>query len=353
MKAYVYRKDKTLALVEKEKPVMGSSCGAIVKVLACSICGTDIRTFRFGSEKIEDGRTIGHEIAGSIKELSPAYEGDFAVGDCISIAPAIGCGLCPSCKAGAANMCDDLKTIGFQYDGGFAEYMAIPGEAFDRGNVYHLPEAEDYGVFALSEPLACVINAQSYLQIRPGEDVLIIGGGIIGCFHAELARNAGAANIMIVETAQPRIEQARVLLPDVIFIDSSVRNLEEAVREITNGRGADVVVVACSVGPAQTDGLRLLAKRGRISLFGGLPGESMGFLDSNLIHYKELSVFGVHASTAAQNKKAMELIHEGVIDANQYITQRYLLEEVEEAFSRAAKGDAMKLVIDSERKESK
>ena len=114
--------------------------------------------------------------------------------------------------------------------------------------------------------------------------------------------------------------------------------------EATGGEGVDVVIVACSVGPAQKEGMSLLAKCGRISLFGGLPGESSGFIDSNLIHYRELSVYGVHASTPDQNKKAMSLIRDGVIDVSKYI-DRYPLEQVEEAFRAAAAGEIIKAVI--------
>lgn len=351
MKAYVYHKDKGLVLEEKEKPVLGPGRGAIVRVSACAICGTDVRTYRFGSKKIGEGRTIGHEFTGWITELSPAYEGSFAVGDYITAAPAIGCGCCPSCLEGAGNMCDHLNTIGFQYDGGFAEYMAIPEEAFAGDNVYRLPEENE--VYVLNEPLACVINAQSYLKIKPGESVLIMGAGVIGCMHGELAVNAGAGCVMIAETAQTRIEQAERLLPQAHFIHSPTLNLDEEVKKLTGGKGADVVVVACSVGQAQADAMKLLAKRGRISLFGGLPGESSGFLDSNLIHYRELSVYGVHASTAAQNREAMELIRRGVIHGEKYMTGRYPLEEIEEAFCMAARGETMKVVLDGERKGSR
>ena len=106
-----------------------------------------------------------------------------------------------------------------------------------------------------------------------------------------------------------------------------------------------MVITACSVGKVQEQGMGLLAKRGRISLFGGLPGESKGFIDSNLIHYRELSVFGVHASTPKQNKRAMEYIRDGVIDAEKYISACYPLKRVEDAFAEAEKGEAMKLVV--------
>lgn len=346
MLGYCYHQDKTLRLEEIPKPALKQGFGAVLRVRACSVCGTDMRTYRFGSAKIDDGRVIGHEIVGEIAELSPAFSGPFKIGDRVSIAPAIGCGTCVSCKKQKTNMCDDLTTIGFQYDGGFADYMAVPEQAFSMGNVYRLPEdVADDTVFTLSEPLACAINAQSYLGIGPGDDVLIFGSGIIGCMHAELAKLAGAGNIILAEPQQERLEQAASLLPDVSFVNSSRQSLSEEVRKLTNGKGVDAAIVACSVGAAQREGLSLLAKCGRISLFGGLPGDSAGFLDSNLIHYRELSVFGVHASTPAQNIEAMSLIHRGVLDMKKYIDRRFPLKDVEQAFQEAASGKIMKAVM--------
>lgn len=345
MLGYVYHENKTLTLQEVPKPELKPGYGALIRVLACSVCGTDIRTFRFGSGKIDDNRIIGHELVGEIIELSPEYTGDFQVGDMISMAPAIGCGHCVSCKKQKTNMCDELTTIGFEYDGGFAEYMAVPVSAFQMGNVYRLPDDwKDYTIFTISEPLACAMNAQSYLKIEPGDDVLIFGSGIIGCMHAELAKLSGAGQVFLAEPQQARLEQAAALLPDVHFINSSEKNLREEIMKYTGGKGADVVIVACSVGAAQKEGMSLLAKCGRISLFGGLPGESSGFIDSNLIHYRELSVYGVHASTPAQNKKAMSLIRDGVIQVDKYI-DRYSLKDVEKAFQAAASGEIIKAVI--------
>lgn len=345
MLAYCYQGNGKPVLIEKPRPVLSESAGAIVKIVACSICGTDIRTYRFGNNKIKDGRTMGHEIVGRIEEISERWGAEFPPGTYISMAPAIGCGACHSCQTGHTNMCEDLQTIGFEYDGGFAEYMAIPAKAFEMHNVYVLPDSDDYRIYAVSEPLACVINAQSYLHIKENENVLIIGSGIIGCMHANLALEKGAANVMVADIAEKRVKEIQKLLPSIIGIDSSKEDLKEKVKQITAGKGVDVVIIACSVGKVQEQGMELLARRGRISLFGGLPGESKGFIDSNLIHYRELSVYGVHASTAEQNKRAMGYIRDGIVDAKQFISAYYSLENIESAFEEAEKGELMKIIV--------
>lgn len=345
MLAYCYQSNEKPVLIEKPRPVLNEFTGAIIKIVACSICGTDIRTYRFGNNKIKDGRTLGHEIVGRIEEVSERWGAKFPPGTYISMAPAIGCGKCHSCQRGHTNMCEELQTIGFEYDGGFAEYMAIPAKAFEMDNVYTLPESEDYRAYAISEPLACVINAQSYLQIKESDDVLIIGSGIIGGMHGNLALVKGAANVMIADIVEKRVKEIQRLLPSVIGIDSSKEDLKERVMQITGGKGADVVIIACSVGKMQEQGMELLARRGRISLFGGLPGESKGFIDSNLIHYRELSVYGVHASTAEQNKRAMGYIRDGIVDAKQFVSAYYSLENIESAFKEAEKGEVMKIIV--------
>ncbi|MDR1618275.1 MAG: alcohol dehydrogenase catalytic domain-containing protein [Treponema sp.] len=343
MLAYRYWGDKELRLEEASMPVLGGG-GALVKIRACSICGTDVRMYRFGSEKTDKGRIVGHEMVGIIADIAPGLSGDFKAGDYVSIAPAIGCGECYSCRKGHTNMCDRLATMGFQYDGGFAEYAVFPQKAFLMGNVYKLPQVDDVVPFTLSEPLACVINAQSYLQIEAGADVVIFGSGIIGCMHAELAQARGA-RVFIVEPAEERRRQVSGLLKDITFVTGGKEGAAGEIIRLTGGKGADVAIIACSVGAAQSDGLQSLAKCGRLSLFGGLPGDGLGFLDSNLIHYHEIGVFGVHASTPAQNRTAMELLYSGKIDAGKFISKRYPLSEIETAFKEAAEGSVLKAVI--------
>jgi L-iditol 2-dehydrogenase len=340
MLAYVYSSTHQKAdLMEVSTPEL-SEGGAVVKVLACSICGTDLRTYRYGSKKLEDGVVLGHELVGQIIQLDENVK-DFHVGDVVSIAPAIGCGECRSCQKGLTNMCDQLKTIGFQFDGAFAEYMAVPKQAFQMGNVYRLPESEDYSIYTLSEPLACIINAQSFLKITKGDTVVIFGSGIIGCMHAELALGSGADRVFLIDHNANRIQELRRILAGVEFLNPKETDIFGEISRKTEGNGVDVAIIACSSGQAQEDGMNLLGKHGRISLFGGLPGESNGFIDSNLVHYKEISVFGAHASTPEQNKQAMEMIRDGVIHARNYTSFQYPLREIDQAFQDV---DARKII---------
>lgn len=317
---------------------------AVIKVNACAICGTDVRTYQKGSTKIQPPRIIGHEVVGTIVELGPDVTG-FKEGERVAVAPAIGCGVCHPCRNGHTNMCDHLQTIGFEFNGGFAPYMEIPAQAFKMGNVNKLPTGLSDEEGALAEPCACVVNAQEFLQIKDGDYVAIWGSGFIGCIHAELAFRSGAARVIMIEPAQQRAAAAAKLLPDVIMIDPGKTDTAARIMELTEGRGIDVGVTACSVGAAQEEAQRVAAKRGRISLFGGLVGESKGFIDSNLIHYRELSVYGVHASTPAHNRKVIDWLSNGHLDVKKYITGIYPLAQIETAFGEIINGNIFKAII--------
>jgi L-iditol 2-dehydrogenase len=317
---------------------------AVIRVLACSVCGTDLRAWQHGNERISPPRIMGHELCGEIVEIGAKRKG-FTIGERVSLAPAIGCGVCFDCSRGHPNLCDNLRTIGFQYDGGFAEYMEIPALAFDRGNVYHTPEGVSDEEAALAEPVACVVNGQEFLHIKPEESVAIFGSGFIGCVHAELARMKGADPIILIEPNKSRAKAAHALIPFCSLIVSSETDLYSEVERLTAGKGIDVIVTACPVGQAQKDAITLAAKRGRVSLFGGLAGETSGFLDSNLIHYRELSIHGAHASTPLQNKEVMGWIAAKKLDVKKYITRIYQLDKTEDAFRDLHSQSVFKAVV--------
>jgi L-iditol 2-dehydrogenase len=344
MKAFVYQGETSFRLAADFPLPRAQRDSAVIRVRACSVCGTDLRTWQKGSERITPPRVVGHEVCGELVEVGEGRK-DFRVGQRVSMAPAIGCGSCPPCRRGHSNLCDRLETIGFQYDGGFAEYMEVPAAAFERGNVYPTPDGVSDEEGALAEPIACCINGQEFLQVEAGDAVAIFGSGFIGCMHAELARMKGAGPIILVEPNRARAEAAHRLVPFTSLVVSSATDLHAEVKALTGGRGVDVIVTACPVGQAHRDALSIAAKRGRISLFGGLAGEASGFLDSNVIHYKELSVHGVHASTPAQNRQAMSFISERKLDAMKYVSRVYPLEGIEEAFRDLQRQAVFKAVV--------
>lgn len=345
MKAFIMNGERGLSVAEMPEPVP-SGCNAIMDVTYASICGTDFRTYTKGNDKIVPPRILGHESVGTVRHagaLARAY--GIEEGDRVTVAPAVGCGECWPCSTGHTNMCDHLETIGFQYEGAFAEQMEIPRKAIVMGNVIKIPEAVSDKSAVLSEPAACALNAQQYLKIQPDDYVVIYGSGYIGCVHAELARLAGAKEIIMVEIAEARAEIAKRMIPGIIMINPKEQDTVSEISRITGGRGANVVIAALSVPSVHTEAQIIAAKMGRISLFGGIAGESKGFIDSNLIHYKELSVHGVHATTPAMMKKIMEYVAEGKLDLEKYVSAVCRLEHIEEGFTAIRDQNALKILV--------
>lgn len=344
MLAYVYSGVGDLALKEIPEPKAKDN-SAVIKVNATSICGTDLRAYRFGSSRIKGlPRVIGHEVVGTIVDIGRQVKG-FSLGDRVQIAPAIGCGHCPSCLKGHSNLCDNLKTIGFDYDGTFAEYMEIPAEAFERDHVTKVPENLTSEQAVLAEPVACVVNAQSYLDIGEGDTVAVFGSGFIGTMHTELAYRKGASKVFLIEINKHRIEMAKKIHPNLIIINSAEEDLVSAINSHTDGHGVNVAITACSVGAAQVNAMSIIGKRGHVSLFGGLPKETTGFIDSNIIHYKEVSVHGAHASTVAQNREVLTMISEGRLDVSPFTGNPFPLKDIEKAFEALNNESIVKAIL--------
>jgi L-iditol 2-dehydrogenase len=343
MIAYLYKGEKVLRLEEVPEPVKTEN-NAIVRIEAASICGTDIRTYRFGSSKIRFPMIIGHECIGEIVHIGKAISG-FDVGDRIQIAPAIGCGECYPCRKGHPNLCDHLETIGFQYNGAFAESMEVPKKAFGRGNVSKVDKRLPVEAAVLAEPIACVLNAHEYIDLQEADHVAIFGSGFIGLMHAQIAFNKGAANVILMDINKTRIDQAKEIMPNLTVLNAGNPDLKDEILGMTGGNGVDAAIVACSSGDAQKAALDITAKNGRISLFGGLPGKETRFLDSNIIHYKEISVFGVHASTPAQNRTAMKMISDGELNVDPFIHDTFELKDIEKAFGKLMNEEILKAII--------
>jgi len=343
MQAYVYTTEGKLRFEEREVPKAAKG-GAVIEVKTAAICGTDLRAHRFGSKSIQPPRVIGHEAVGEIVETGEQLNG-FSVGDRVQIVPAIGCGQCRQCKMGHTNLCDYLETIGFQYDGAFAKYMAVPPSAFRQGNVHKLQDEIPDDLAILAEPTACILNSHEFLDLEHAESVAIFGSGFIGCMHAEIALSRGVKKVFILEIDENRRKFAGETIPEAVLMDPAEEGFYDAIRSQTGGNGVDVSIVACSVGKAQADAMNITAKLGRVSLFGGLAGEATGFIDSNIIHYREVSVYGVHASTPEQNRRALDMFAAGKVRTEPYRRNVFALKDMEKAFEELESGRALKAII--------
>jgi L-iditol 2-dehydrogenase len=332
-----------LRVEEAPVPEAGSG-GLTIRVRSCSTCGTDAKIFHHGHHHISLPRVLGHEIAGEVAEVGSGVEG-WSPGDRVQVIAAIPCGACYYCRRGQETVCEDLESMGYQYDGGFAEFMRVPRRVLDRDGVNRIPEHVPFEEASLTEPLACVLNGQEIAGVAEGDVVVILGAGPIGCLHVRLARARGAEKVILADVNQTRLDLAARAQPDVM-INGATEDPVDAVRKLTDGRGADVVITATGAGQAQEQALEMAARRGRISLFGGLPRDNPIIrFDSNLVHYQELFVLGAYGSAPHHNREALGLISSGAVPVGDLITHRLPLDEVHRAIDTVTKGDGLKVVI--------
>jgi L-iditol 2-dehydrogenase len=316
-----------------------------IRVRACATCGTDAKIFQHGHHHISLPRVLGHEIAGEIAEVGTGVEG-WTHGDRVQVIAAIPCGACYYCRRGQETVCGDLESMGYQYDGAFAEYMLVPRRVLARDGVNPIPEHVPFDAAALTEPLACVLNGQEIIEVGQHDTVVILGAGPIGCLHVRLARARGASMVILADINQRRLDLAAPAQPDVM-INSGNDDPVDAVRKLTDGRGADVVITATGAGQAQEQALEMAAPRGRISLFGGLPRDnSVIRFDSNLVHYRELFVMGAYGSAPHHNREALALIASGEVPVEDFITHRLPLSGVHQAIDTVTSGEGLKVVIE-------
>ncbi len=345
MKAAVFYDIGDIRVEEVPEPSLGPG-EVLLKVGAAGICGTDLRIFTAGHHRIPPGtrRILGHEFAGEIAAVGEGVSG-LSPGMRVAVAPNIGCGVCPECVAGWTNLCEDYRAFGISLDGALAEYLRIPADAIRQGNVVPLPASVPFDVAALAEPLSCCLNGQEAVGVGPGDGVLIIGAGPIGMMHLLLARLAGARYVMVSEIHPVRLAQARAHGADWV-VNPQEQDLRAAVMEISEGRGADVVIVAAPTAEGQQQAIELAARRGRVNFFGGLPKDRpFATLNTNLIHYRQLVVTGTTGSNVRQFRTTVHLLAAGRIHLDSLITSRLGLGEIHEGFARARSAQEMRVVI--------
>lgn len=342
MKAAVLEELNKLVVKEVPTPQITDD-EVLVRVRACAICGSDIRIYHSGNDRVKTPWIIGHEIAGEITEVGKNVT-RFKAGDRIAIGADIPCGECKFCVSGFSNNCQINYATGYQYQGGFAEYMPLSKMMLTYGPVQIIKDSVSFDEAALAEPLGCVLNGLELSDIKLGQTVVIIGTGPIGCMIIEIAKMMGATKIIVIDLSKDRLEMAKEFSADV-FIASSEEDAVARVLEETDGMGADVVITACPSTAAQVDALKMAKNRGRVNFFGGLPHGSTITIDSNIIHYKELFVHGTHGSLVRHHIKAVELISSGKMDMKKFISHKLPLDKILDGIAIAENKSGRRVII--------
>jgi L-iditol 2-dehydrogenase len=341
MKAAVFEGIERLAVREVPIPEVGAD-GMLVKVEACGICGGDIRNYHQGLRHGVEKQIMGHEVAGTVVEAGGKVT-RFKPGDRVALAPDVSCGECHYCRRGLVNLCLGHRMLGTHWPGGFAQYIHLPDVVLRRGFVEPIPEELGFDEAAMAEPAASVIACQERNQVGRGDTVVVIGDGPIGCLHLEVARARGAATLVMV--GLNRLDSVPQFHPDFI-IDAATQDPVAEVRKITAGLGADIAICANPVAKTQAQAVELVRRRGRVVLFGGVSKKDpWTTLNSNTIHYNEITVVGSFSYPATGLQESLAALAKGEISARRYVTRSVPLDRIPDGIALAEQGKALKVLV--------
>ena len=317
----------------------------LVRTRSAFVCGTDVRMYKNGRAGIshDNPRVLGHEFAGFIEAVG-ADVTEYTPGMRVAVAPNYGCGKCDRCTSGNTQLCKQQRAIGIADDGAFAELVRVPALAVQQGNIYVLPDTVSFHAAALAEPFSCAWNAYERIGIEAGDRVLVIGAGPIGVMHAKIARLAGAGRILMNDLSEDRLEAAKRIDPGVETVLTD--DLPAEISRLTDGEGVDLVITAASVASIQEMAFSLAGMNGRIMFFGGLPkGNSTVRLDTNEIHYKQLTVSGTTMQSLRQYRKVLDLLAGGALTADDIVTGTADAGDVAAVVEQISRGAGLKTAL--------
>ncbi|MBC3889230.1 alcohol dehydrogenase catalytic domain-containing protein [Acetobacterium paludosum] len=326
MKAAVLEKAGKLEINDLEMPVCGDD-EILVKIKVCNIGKMDIRCATLGQRDLVYPRVLGREIAGIITQKGKEAVG-YQVGQRVHVHPKIVCGKCEYCKERSDNLCDQVQIMGFNLDGGFQEFLRIPSEGV-KGKILNVIDNDDlnFGEISFIEPLACCVNIQDSLKLKPSSVMVIIGGGRMGVLNLLVAKASGIKKVLLIEKNEERRKSGLELGFDEVFGEKQ-EDIIEQIKAVTKDQGADVVIPCCPGPNALNLAMKILRKKGQLGYFSGVINEEGVQPDINLIHYKEISVIGTYGSSRAHSRKAKALLESGKINVKPLISHYVSLDDL-------------------------
>ena len=315
----------------EQVPVPEAGPGELVlQVRAALTCGTDLKVYRRGYHAAL-GRLpmlFGHEVAGVVVDAGEDVR-DFSVGDRIVALNSAPCDRCFWCRKGQQNLCEDLLFN----NGAYAEFIRIPARIVEK-NTLHIPDDVLFEHAALTEPLACVVRGLEESGAVPGDTMVVIGAGPIGLMFMHVAELYGVRVIAVVKR-EDQVRAARVFgASDVVRIDQ-VDDVVAAVRDLTpEGRGVDVAIEAVATPATWEWAVDMVRTGGLVNFFGGPPSGTVVGLDTNRLHYGDITLKASFHHTPSTCRTAFGLVTSGRFRCAEYITGRAELDEVPELFRR-------------------
>ncbi len=338
MRVAMYYNNRDIRIEEMQTPKIGQG-ELLVKIMASGICGSDVMEwYRIKKAPL----VLGHEIAGEIVAVGEGVK-RFMAGDRVTVAHHVPCNTCHYCLNGHYSVCETLRTTNF-YPGGFSEYLRLPQINVDRGT-FILPGEISYEEGTFAEPLACTLLGQKKAGLQPGNSVLVIGSGISGLLHIQLARALGTGSIFAVDVNEYRMKMARQVGAD--FTIHAKEDVPDYLRKNNNGRLADIVIVCTGAPPAIQQAFNAVDRGGTILFFA--PAEPNVSTSINLwdLWRNCNSVIMSYAGPPDDTARAIELIRTGRVKVKELITHRLSLAETALGFKLVAEAkESIKVIIE-------
>jgi L-iditol 2-dehydrogenase len=336
MKAMVLRAPRELAADNVAIPKL-SAGQVLVRVTHSGVCGTDLKIFN-GAIPVHYPLIMGHEATGEV--VDAGGQPGIRAGDRVIMDPELFCGVCFHCRVGQTHLCPSGQLLGRDANGGFAEYVAVPAS-----HVFPLPDSIDSRTAPLIQVLTTCMHAQRLVNIFPGESVVVMGLGVTGQLHVQLAKARGAHPVIGITRSASKRELAELLGADLTIPGGP--GAIEKVREATEGRGADLIVETTGVVPSLSDAITMARVGGRLLLFGIITAKE-GALPFYDLYFKELALINARVAKPEDYPNSIDLVQRGIVRLEPLVSNVMQLGELNEAIGMLGSdnGQRMKIILE-------
>jgi 2-desacetyl-2-hydroxyethyl bacteriochlorophyllide A dehydrogenase len=336
MKAMVLRAPRELAADNVAIPKL-SAGQVLVRVTHSGVCGTDLKIFN-GAIPVRYPLIMGHEATGEVVDAGGQL--GIRAGDRVIMDPELFCGVCFHCRVGQTHLCPSGQLLGRDANGGFAEYVAVPAS-----HVFPLPDSIDSRTAPLIQVLTTCMHAQRLVNIFPGESVVVMGLGVTGQLHVQLAKARGAHPVIGITRSASKRELAESLGADLTIPGGP--GAIEKVREATEGRGADLIVETTGVVPSLSDAITMARVGGRLLLFGIITAKE-GALPFYDLYFKELALINARVAKPEDYPNSIDLVQRGIVRLEPLVSNVMQLGELNEAIGMLGSdnGQRMKIILE-------
>ncbi|MBA7567525.1 L-galactonate-5-dehydrogenase [subsurface metagenome] len=336
MKAGIYSGVGSVEFSRRPIPVSGDG-ETLIKVESVGICGTDMAIFSGKHPRAKAPLIMGHEVGGIVERINGEQPDDFAVGSRVTFYPLISCGDCATCRSGKKYVCENLKLIGIDSDGGMAEYVSVPTES-----VIPVPGHWDKQWAALTEPVAVAVHALRRSSVKPGDSVLVLGAGIIGILCGQMAMAAGATKVVIADFIPYRLDIATE--SGMVAVNLNEDDLFKRADDFTGGTGFDVTMECSGSAGAQQYTTAVTRVQGEI-LVVGMPKEPPP-VDLRILAFKELTMTGTRVYEKIDFSRAVDLVEQAKINVANLVSHEFSIEKIKEAFDCMANAEkSLKILL--------